>query len=38
LREFEAAPLGLQLVWPSNRQQPRRVKALIDMLVREFSV
>lgn len=37
LRDFEAAPLRLQLVWPGNRQQPRRVKALIDTIAAAFA-
>lgn len=37
LRAFETAPLPLQLVWPANRQQPRRVKALIETLARSFA-
>jgi len=36
LREFEVPPLGLQVVWPASRSQPRRVRALIDALVQAF--
>lgn len=38
LRPYEIAPLGIQVVWPGNRLQPRRVKALIEMLGLEFAV
>lgn len=37
LRAYEMAPLRLQLVWPANRQQPRRVKALIDTIAAAFA-
>lgn len=37
LRAYEVAPLRLQLVWPANRQQPRRVKALIETISAAFA-
>jgi DNA-binding transcriptional LysR family regulator len=36
LREYEVPALGLQMVWPASRSQPRRVRALIDALVVAF--
>ncbi|WP_264214234.1 LysR family transcriptional regulator [Leisingera thetidis] len=36
LREYEVPPLGLQVVWPVARIQPKRVRALIDMLTEDF--
>nr|WP_319593390.1 LysR substrate-binding domain-containing protein [Aeromonas schubertii] len=36
LPEFAAPASRLQIVYPSGRHQPRRVRALIDALVAEF--
>lgn len=36
LREFEPAPIGLQVVYPAGRSALRRVALVIDALVEEF--
>lgn len=36
LRSFEVPPLRVQLVWPGNRQKPRRVEALANAIVQEL--